>query len=140
MNQGILRRTATALGVAALLTVAAPQAAHAGSNGQHIEIDSYGCWYSRLYGLNQNGTVTDTGVFYLPYYGANRVGGYWWKGTVHVYCYDQWGDYRGLVHTEVPTSQSGDWWAVSVEPTSTETDTSGLLANPLDVPQRQYNF
>jgi hypothetical protein len=115
-----LRSAAFAIAAASLATVLAPQAAQAGTNGQHVEIYSYGCWYSRLWGTNQSGTEVDTGRFYLPYYGANRVGGYWWKYTLHVYCYDRNGVELGLIHAEVPVSQSGDWYRVYIEPGSVE--------------------
>ena len=124
------RTLAAAAGLAAC--VLTPQTAQAGSNGQQIEVFSYGCWYSRLYGTNYQGNDADTGRFYLPYYGANRLPNHWFKYTLHVYCYDRNGIELGYIHAEVPVSQSSNWYRVYIEPGSLENNKLGTVDDNID--------
>jgi len=103
-----------------LLTLAVPQAAEAGTNGQQLDVFSHYCWWIDISGVNQDGTASDTGVLYMPNY-EMQVGGWWWKGEVAIDCFDYAGAYAGVTFTTVPTSQSSDWWDVIVEPQSAST-------------------
>lgn len=110
---------ATSLAVVATPLLLAPQAADAGTNGQQIDVYSKYCFYGQLIGTNQNGTASDTGPFEMPKL-STPVGGWWWIGSVTIRCWDKTGAFIGSAATNVPKSQSGDWWYVHVDPEAAE--------------------
>jgi hypothetical protein len=112
-----------ALAVAAVLAFGAgalgkPSAAHAGSNGQQIQIcasvlTSFGKAF--IVGPNQNGLVTASPNVWVPWtdteFGprCNQLKNYWWKGTVTIHWYYADGSYYRSSTCTIPVTQSSDW-------------------------------
>ncbi|MEU8620199.1 hypothetical protein [Streptomyces sp. NPDC048623] len=118
-----LRRTTAAIGgalaTATALTALTAAPAFAGTNGQQIAFnDRQGTVYSvQISGQNQNGDWT-VHCFNTPSTN-NYLSGWWWKGTTHIVantdgnCGADGGVEKANFYTDVPFSQSGDWWWVS---------------------------
>jgi len=104
-----------ALGAGAL---GRPAPAHAGSNGQQIQVcasvlTTFG--KAVIVGSNQNGLSTagpDVRVLWTePKFGprCNPLANWWWKGTVTIHWYYADGSYYRSSTCTIPTSQQSDW-------------------------------
>ena len=108
-----LRQTVAAS--ASVMAMLAPGIAHAGSNGQQLNLHVKVCRTVEVTGTNQDGTPTRV-LFNGLTNGENEISGWWWKGRTLIDCFDIRGVYRCTVTTDVPVTQESDWWDVFVDP------------------------
>ena len=118
-----MRKLVLPLLFAALLVFATP--AMAGSNGQHIIVKGTRTWYVHICGHNQYWPRQDIGSTCTPMWPTptpvTRINGgelysptrvqYWWKDTVVIDRFDQYGRPMGPVPCYVPKSQP--WWTAT---------------------------
>lgn len=123
MNLSFSRKTVLSLLLAAILLIGVlPGAAFAGSNGQQINVN-LACSFAEAGALKQ---VTVEGINqagnYAVWSGSTRwcnlgTNNWWWVGsaTVTVKYTSIWGTRKTTTYTNVPKSQSGNWWSVNVK-------------------------